>query len=105
LLIFFIDRKRFGNLQASTTIDARDEVEKTRGSTTALYTKAKELMQKTADERDELLTYVFYTTSEEMKKWALAQGRDIFDWEDTYETAQGEELILHSKIFPRHKSR
>ena len=95
------DKTAFGELQASTYIDASREHTRTPGSTNALYTEAKELMQQTADTRGEVLTYTFRTYSPAMTNWALTQGRKLFNWQDVYEPAPYEELVLHSRISPK----
>jgi hypothetical protein len=75
----------FGHLRASTYIDSINEHTKMAGSTTALYTRARDLMQQTADARREVLTYTFRTFELSMIEWARTQGKELFEWVDFHQ--------------------
>jgi len=98
---FFRNRISDGDLHASTYINNHDERTRMPGSTTALYTKARELMQNVADQRSEVITYTFSTFSQAMIEWALTKGQELFDWQDLYTPTPYEQFVLHSKISPK----
>ncbi len=51
------------------------------GETTAVYLRAKELMQKRANEQGRPLTYTFTTIVPTMMEWAKTKGQQVFGWE------------------------
>ena len=66
------------------------------GATSALYTRANEIMQKIANDLDIRLTYTFITDNERMIDWARVHGRRIFNWTVRYD---GENEYVAERIF------
>jgi hypothetical protein len=50
------------------------------GATTALYNKAREILERYATETRRPVLYGFSTKNPEMRAWAIANGPTIFDW-------------------------
>lgn len=68
-------------LRAGIKIETIDG-ERRKGLTTALYNRARQLMEQTATRLGQSIEYTFATTDPSMKKWALDpnKGMKIFGW-------------------------
>ncbi len=67
-------------LIAETGISSKNGV-KTLGETTALYSRAKTLIQKEADIQKTPIDYQFVTSNFRMANWAYGKGKDLFAWD------------------------
>lgn len=53
------------------------------GSTTAVFSRARDLMQERANRLNKPLTYIFSTGNPNMVNWAKTSGQELFGWENT----------------------
>ncbi len=85
----------FAETKLTNTTDARVE-----GATTALYTKAREVLQQEAAHCGPI-TYRISTGFRPMKAWLQTSGNDIFHWEHSYSPVEdSEKLIAETTIKP-----
>lgn len=84
---------------AETEITTTDN-EKIKGTTTELYRKAKELLQREAKHGGPI-KYRMSTGFTSMKSWIQTTGKSIFHWERSYLTVDDpQKLVAETTIFP-----
>ncbi len=76
-LILEIDEDGF----ALTGISKIPDAERLSGSTTEVYTKAREYLQTEAEKQMRPIHYRFRTSNESMVSWAENKGQEIFEWD------------------------
>jgi len=72
------------------------------GTTTQLYAAAKELIQDEATVMGGDILYMLSTESEEMKRWALGPGMELFRWDKTPQEIPSGRMRLSTYISPRN---
>ncbi len=88
------------HIASKTEISSVSGRRKVEGTTTALYTRAYQMMHEMADEKQTAVHYQFMTINRKMIKWALdpERGSSIFRWDDVL---RGEVFIGKIKILPK----
>ncbi len=66
------------------------------GETTALYRRARQLMQQRANQTGRPLRYVFKTDIPKMVEWGKTTGMEIFGWETAY--APGHKVYFEGQV-------
>jgi hypothetical protein len=95
----------FGPREIETRVDnIADSTRHLDRETTLLYSAAKRIMQKTADEERISFSYTLHTSDEHMRDWAKGPGSKIFKWErtdiDPAEDTEPELYIFETRIIP-----
>lgn len=70
----------YDNLMVVTDQDRNYEIVSVHGETTALHTRASELIQERVNAVGDTFTYDFATGFPTMMDWARAHGEEIFQW-------------------------
>ncbi|MBA3723936.1 MAG: hypothetical protein H0W89_03500 [Candidatus Levybacteria bacterium] len=81
----------------------RRPIEPVHGSTTRLYSEARDIMQSAADEHRIPVLHSFVTTFPSMRAWALALqgGAGIFNWDTVIDNGPGNAFNAFSTIRPK----
>jgi hypothetical protein len=77
------------SLVAVTVVVNRRRFTHVPGATTALYTRADQILQSVANDTGDPLMYRFNTTNPCMKEWGRAHGETVFGWDVKFDDAQG----------------
>jgi hypothetical protein len=76
IVIFLDNAKAFGNI---SSVEGRQRIP---GSTTAVYSEARQELQRIANETAHEIGYYFVTDSPVLLAWAHTHGKEVFGWDN-----------------------
>ena len=81
-----------------------DDSKKKANETTLLYAAAKRLMEETANQDGQAISYMFDTENERLTNWAKTVGQDVFDWDSSYPDEGNKDRTVFVKNFESQAS-
>lgn len=84
--------------EASARLDNLPGIKRVEGETTAVFTKAREILQQTARRKGGRITFEIETRWPTLRSWCETTGRSLFDWEIQQETEDPQGIRARCEI-------